>query len=162
MKNYLAVLLVFFSCSMFEHPEDISKNHKASGCGGFSKLAKVRATFQEIDSSDYCSAEKIRWQYDKESQTLELLLTRTWQNCAAKPKMSVKSDHESRFIISISDMSNPNVQAHCMCIFVLFFEITDITYLTPEIKYKEHSFIVDLTEGSGIIVTDTASVWHCP
>ena len=157
----LPLVAVFVSCSLFDRNEYLSTHHRSSGCGGFPDLAKVAAMPESPDSADYCSAEKLRWSYRRESGVLELLLTRNLRNCAAKPEMNVTAAPR-RLVIALRDKSDPRLQANCLCYFDLYCEVPDQPADTLTIEYRDSLYDLDLTGGRGVVVVDTSTPWPCP
>jgi hypothetical protein len=156
----LMTIVLLVSCSLTERSDNIAANQQASGCGGFAGLSRRRAIPDSFDSTDYCSAEKIRWQYRENASILELLLTRNLQNCAAEPAMEVTRSGET-FVISVSDKSDPNVQANCVCYFDMYAELDHGVTEAMEFRYRDTYYTIDPGEGEGVLITDTSTSWPC-
>jgi hypothetical protein len=156
---YLAILLISVNCA--DNEQYISQNHKTSKCGGFSSLKKVAMVTDSIDVSDYCSAEMLRWFYHSETSVIEFLLTRNLQNCAAKPEMNISKENDI-YLFTIRDNRDPLVSADCMCYFDMYCELADQLARTIEIKHEKDVFTIDLNEGQGRVILDTATTWPCP
>ncbi len=120
----------------------------------------VEFTPEDIDSAEYCSAEKLRWSYRENDHVLELYLTRRLMNCAVKPEMSV-TQGDGRYTISVEDKNDPKVKASCMCYFDLYCEVAvgKAENLTVEFEGNSHEF--DLSQSVGSSTVDTSSNWQC-
>jgi len=156
----LSVSLVSLFCdnSITESKTNsIAKKNLISECGGFQpneNLAK-----RMVDTSEYCKAERLNWQYAEETKTLSIEIRRLIGNCAAKYSLTATMENET-LLISLEDTCK-NLDANCMCPFDASCEIQDIAAENINVMYKQKNFSLSLNEIRGEFLVDT-SITMCP
>ena len=165
MSKYLVLFLgLFISFSLFcdssvtEQKEiSIAKNVSISDCGGFEPNDNLSKRM--VDTSDYCKAEKVIWQYTEDNKTLRIEIKRIIANCAAEYSLTATMENDT-LVITLEDTCK-NVDANCMCPFDASCEIKDITGTNLNIQYKKKGFNIALNEIGGEFIVDT-SLTMCP
>lgn len=152
----LIVLCILSGCFMAQD-DYVSVNHSASDCGGFDMSGKSRDV--EYDPEDYCTAEKLRWEYNPSGKRLDLLITRKLLNCGAEPEMKVKLDGGD-YVIEIEE--NVIQPMDCLCYFDLYCEVPDMEEETITVIIEDKIFYLDLAAGSGEEILDEDTSWPCP
>jgi hypothetical protein len=139
----------------------ISANHKTSDCGGFRGFAKVLSESSFVyDTTDYCNAEKIRWNYNNESKTLKILHTRLIENCEAKMQMNIQIENDT-FVITEKDTSDTTMRAQCVCIFDTYSELINVNSGIINISYDTITTAINLAELNGIIIINSIAGSIC-
>lgn len=134
-----------------------SVNSKTSACGGFKALSKSAAYIQ--DSSDYCSSEKLRWQYDQSTRVLSFFHSRNLQNCAAQITMNA---YISGKAIKIEEPNSSKEEADCLCYLDCYCEVKNIELSEIDVEIETNSYSIDISKSSGYVVIDTTAPRKCP
>lgn len=94
MRNILicwTVLMVLSGCN----DENLAKNAKVSGCGGFKDEAFAISFKDEAELDAKCD-QQIIWKYDEQSEVLSILNTNIVLNCCGNQSIKIEENDGDR------------------------------------------------------------------
>jgi hypothetical protein len=133
-----------------------------SECGG-------AAEYRDTNGDSYCEAERLRWEHDAATGTLELVNTRVLLNCCGERSIEVEVV-DGMYVITENDLplgGEPGGRCNCMCVFDFILSIESVPAGVAGVRLErdegEGAAVVwqgeiDLNDGSGSQVVDSSEV----
>ncbi len=141
-----------------------------SQCGGFPE--SMPDDDEDGIDDDYCDAERLTWQYDASTGTLELIDSRALLNCCGDHTMTLELVDGVYVATEIDEPQGDGGRCDCLCVFDFALTATGISTGSVPLRLVRHvtdegapvtiyEGTLDVTLGSGEIVlsTDDASPW---
>jgi len=142
----LAILLL--SCGNFTEvtgADNIIHSAALSDCGGFDD------TKVDVELSEYCDAQIIRWNYDAGTKVFTFSDNRVFLNCCGDHNMTIELEDDIYVITEIDAPANGD-RCSCMCSFDYEIEIQNMPAEIIELRLA-----LDVTDS---IDTSNDKVWE--
>ncbi|MBN2529499.1 MAG: hypothetical protein JXR76_24135 [Deltaproteobacteria bacterium] len=181
----LCGLLSLAGCSTDTNKE----NQKLSGqvaaiseCGGFETSESLVDKGDEGSFDNYCDAERLRWLYNADTQTLSLLNARVILNCCGEHNIEIAQNDDGSYLVTETDApvrfdDGSTSRCGCMCVFDFELNVVGIPdeeiSITLQRDVEEADAVqnvwqgtIDLTAalsseatGSVVVSTESAEPW---
>ena len=146
-------------------PPELRQTGVVSDCGGFASMADL---FEEPDGG-YCDAERLHYEYDAETGTLELRDARILLNCCGDRSVDVELVDGVYVIheIDLPEGGEEGGRCNCMCVFDYDIAIEDVPAELVQVRLTRNegdgaSTVwegeLDLTSPVGVTVVDDEDV----
>ena len=130
-----------------------STESATSECKGSIPQVNTAVLFTN-DTTSFCSAEKLPWNYSSSDTILRIYHSRCIRNCACRYVIGAAYSGDT---VTISEQdTNHFGQADCICTFNLYTEIpvpAEPSLVT--LAYDGNNWPVNLLEGNGCIIVDS-------
>ncbi len=128
-----------------------------SGCGGFQQFSKQAANADKItiDSTSYCEAERLWWQYESTRECLKFLHARIVANCAAKLSISAEKDGDTISLDETDAETYTNGKALCACCFDTYLDVPNVTPGAVYVNISSKTFLIHTSAKQGVFVLDS-------
>ena len=155
--TFVVTFCNFFLCAVSENTE-LPIQIIRSGCNTEYGLSKVSGNLNDI--SEYCSAEKVAWKFNKETNVLEIQHTRILQHCDAQLVPHIY-DRDNYLELVLEDKNGEFGSASCVCPYDIDYDVEGITDTLITLKIKNISSDINLNTLDGVIEVDTSGVRYC-
>lgn len=142
--------------------DNLAKNIKASGCGGFEEENAVIKNIKLAEDEIIDCSQLLFWKYDDTTDIVEIVIKNAELNCAGVGTVQIKKTDAGYEYIIFEDLSGG--EAGCSCMFDFSAELPGILTeslnleVKHSVKYTEiktdpyWSGTLDLTQKSGTVV----------
>lgn len=129
--------------------EDLARDPAVSACGGFGQHAQALRADLTGEAATYCDAERLRWAYFADTQTLELSNNRILLNCCGNHSIDVALEGTTYVVTETDSPESGDARCGCMCVYDYQTAIDGVAQGSVDLRIVRD--VTDSDEGATLV-----------